>query len=261
MYVDSRNEIVCTHDKRYLMDSTMIGDTRNDNLTSPGVSKFDETGKHLWTIEIGNSINNEWSGLWESIVESHEKDGYVIVGSESYMSVTRDTLLTDAVIAKISVDGDSLWMRRYSYEREGAIALDNFHDVYPTSDGGYVAAGGSNGSDRGPHPFLYSIIMKVDSEGLLDTTTSHILTVENSEDIILYPNPTDGPLYIQQQGNKFYKVHIIDPEGKIIGKTLLKANDHTMILSDATFSQSGMYVLQFYNQERLEHIKKVMVNR
>ena len=260
MYIDSRNEIVCTHDRRYLIDTTLIGVGPNDDLISPGVSKFDETGKHLWTVEFGNNINNTANrGLWESIIESQEKDGYVIVGAESYLSETKDTLYSDAAIAKISLDGDSIWMHRYSYEREGTVATDIFHDVYPTSDGGYVAVGGSNGSDMGPNPFLYSIIMKLDSEGRLDTTSSTIVTVDKEAAINVYPNPTVGPVYIQQEGNLSYNIQLIDPSGKVLKEFQLRSHDHTVVLDEAHFSQPGVFYLRVRNENGGVVMRKFVV--
>ncbi len=266
MCIDSRNEIVCTHEKRALIDTTLqVSDPNNDNLLIPGMMKFDEEGKHLWTVDIGNNINNtSFYGTWEAVIESQEKDGYIIAGSESYLSERRDTLLASAALAKVSLDGDSLWMRRYSYEREGAVAADEFNDVYPTSDGGYIAVGRSSGyrTVGVDSPSLYSIILKVDSEGRLDTATTSVITVDEQEDsILIFPNPSSGRVCIQQEGQEFYNAELLSPSGQLIKKFELLADNHHVILSSDTFSESGMYLLRLRNKQGEIKAKKIVVER
>lgn len=266
MCIDSRNEIVCTHEKRALIDTTLqVSDPNNDNLLIPGMMKFDEEGKHLWTVDIGNNINNtSFYGTWEAVIESQEKDGYIIAGSESYLSERRDTLLASAALAKVSLDGDSLWMRRYSYEREGAVAADEFNDVYPTSDGGYIAVGRSSGyrTVGVDSPSLYSIFLKVDSEGRLDTSTTSVITVDNTEEsILVYPNPSSGRVCIQQKGNIYYSAELLSPSGQSVRRFELLADNHHVILSSDTFSESGMYLLRLRNKQGKLKVKKIVVER
>ena len=262
MFIDSNNEIVCTHHRRFLIDTSLIGIGPNDDWSKPGVMKFDETGKHLWTVELGNSINNFYgNGVWNSIIESNEKDGYIIVGSESYQTESRDTILADAAIAKVSYDGDSLWMRRYSYEREGNVARDILNDVYPTSDGGYITAGKSDGADYDPHPIIYTILMKLDSEGRLDTSTSNIVTIDHSDDLIIYPNPTAGPVYLTQQGNNTYDLLLLNTAGQKIRSFRLDGRDHTLIVDPAYFAIDGIYYLRITDQTGHSTVKQIVVGR
>ena len=264
MFIDSNNEIVCTHDRRYLIDTSLVGNLPNDDYKRPGVVKFDETGNHLWTIEIGNSINNvNRFGVWNSIIESTDKDGYIIVGGESYQNETGDTLRSDAVIAKISYEGDSLWMRRYSYDRDGSITWDIFKDVHPTSDDGYIAAGWSNGINVDPNPFSYSILMKFDSEGLLDTSQlDNVVSLSAQSDIAVYPNPSDGPIYVSNENvNSGYDIKLISPLGQVLYDFKLKSGYHTIVLDPRHFKSSGVYFLRMKDEAGSISSRQIVISK
>ena len=255
MTIDHLDNIVCTGSKQLPTETTL------DQLNVQGLVKFDPEGNHLWTTFIGNSINNEsgW-GKWHSVVESSQKDGYIIAGSESYQDLEQDTFMAKAAIAKVSYEGDSLWMHSYSY-RQGTKLIERFNDVIATSDGGYLAVGA--GTDFSIEvvdlPATQSILLKVNKDGLLDTTTSAaIIPIDKDDPINIFPNPTQGPLYLTQTLNQKLYISIYNQSGQKVDNYTSDHAQHTIVMNVADYP-SGIYTLIADNKKGKRFTRRFVV--
>ena len=233
-----------------------------DNIVVPGagvidgsfhqlVAKLDPQGKLIWKKKLDYNHNNrDLTGQWRSIVETHEKDGYIIAGSESYQSTQADTFIVKAALAKLSSDGNEEWYRTYRY-RSGLRASDGFYDIEPTSDGGYVAVGGSpvfGYPTEEELPWVQSIIMKVDAEGRLDKTSAAQIVLDKQASMTVYPNPSSDILYLTQDSNQELQITIYDNAGKVMDRFSSEHSDNTTILSVANYP-SGMYKIVSRSRE------------
>jgi hypothetical protein len=257
MAIDSEDNIVVTGAKRSPGGGTVSG------LNLQGVVKFDREGRYLWTSYISNSINNVsgW-GKWHSIVESHDRDGYVLAGSESYQTEAQDTMVSKAAIAKISRDGDSLWMHTFSY-REGLLLREEFHDIATTSDGGYIVVGTSANFEPFDEillPWVRTIVLKVDKDGLLDTTLVSVLDISSEENnLSIYPNPVIGDhLYITQSLDQDLRITVYNTQGQLVDNYRSDNAQHTIILDVAAYDP-GMYIVTATNDKGDKYSRKFVV--
>jgi len=227
-----------------------------DNILIPGaglidgeysqlVVKLDSLGKTIWKEKLDYNHNNfSLAGQWRSVTEAHEKDGYIIAGSESYQDDEGgiDTFIVKAAIAKLSLDGDSVWYRTYSY-RSGLRVSDAFYDIEPTSDGGYIAVGRSpilGIPTEEELPWVQSIIMKVDAEGRLDSLSKNHIALDKRESISVYPNPVDELLYLTQSSVDKLHISIYNNEGRLIESCNSENSSHTIIVDVGNYPR-GIY--------------------
>jgi len=180
--------------------------------------------------------------------ESHEKDGYILAGSEAYQNdlVASDTLIVKAAIAKVDTAGNELWYRTYTF-RTGPKVSDIFDDFELTSDGGYIFAGNSadftviiDGDDYERLPWIKSIILKTDSEGRIDMDGTTNISITSQESITVYPNPVVDRLSITQDIGESLDVLIYDMSGNLMDEFQSSGKDHTIVMDVHDYS-SGSY--------------------
>lgn len=217
----------------------------------PSVTKFDPLGNHLWTRRLGNSLYNKSAeGRWHSIIESKEKDGYILVGSEAREPRwSYDSLVVKAAIAKISYEGDSIWYRTYSY-REGLHRVDKLYDVILSTDGNYIAAGRSRtfSNEESELPWIQSLLLKTDSKGIYLKEGVSSIEIDTDLDINVYPNPVTGPLYITQESDIILQVKLVSSAGIEIDAFTIDGSTHTHVL-DTSHYEEGLYYLLVSNAE------------
>jgi len=254
MLIDDDDNIVITGNHLELIDtpSSLI-----HYLNTPSIAKFDDEGHHLWTTRLGNNVYNILGkGLWKSVVESAEKDGYVVVGGESYQpDYYSDTLITSAAIAKLSNNGDSLWMRRFNW-RTGVEIEDRFNDVVATSDGGYLVCGQSvNRNPQGDAdlPWIKSILIKLDRDGLLDTSTVSAIQLNKEGGLDVYPNPTNDYLYLTQNSEDQLQVKIIASDGRLVDQFMSFDLSHTQVLDVSSYDSGLYFIYAICNNKRYVH--------
>ncbi len=247
MCIDQFDNILCTG-----IELDKISEDLTINY--PTISRFDSSGNHIWTKRIGNNTNNiDGWGRWKNVIESQEKDGYIIVGSESSQNDDiADTLIATASIAKISYDGDSIWKKTFSYRHSHRI-VEQFNDVIATSDEGYLAVGQSLYFDATDNdlPWARSILLKINKDGELDTAGVSTSFLIEHPSLKIFPNPTNGILYIKQSEDKLMNIEIFNVKGEIIKQYKSFNNGHT-ILFETNNLYSGMYFIK--GTDSLGHI-------
>ncbi len=93
--------------------------------------KTNANGDTSWTRKYGGSVNDGASGVCQC-----SDGGYVIVGAATSGAVG----IEDLLIVKTNANGDALWTKMY-----GWAYSDGGKSVQPTSDGGYIIGGMTNG--------------------------------------------------------------------------------------------------------------------
>lgn len=244
MVIDQEDNIVVTGNGYLIVDTPS---SLTDYHITPLVVKYNSLGNHLWTSMIGHSVNNFYAfGVWKSVIESSEKDGYVVVGGESFQpEYLSDTLIVTAAIAKLSPEGDSLWMRRYSW-RTGDEVRDKFTDVVATSDGGYVVVGESAYIDPQTEedmPWIKAIIIKVDKDGLLDTSSVSTIQLDEVSQTRIFPNPATDYLYLINESTELLQVSILSMDGRVMETFTSPDHTYTQVI-DLSRYPSGSYVIR-----------------
>ena len=160
--------------------------------------KFDEAGELLWNKQYGF---NQWCHFIKMIKSNNSN--LVFAGYEldySFQEPDRKY----GVIASTTAEGDSLWLRKYYMEPQGAD-VDQFNYVLQTPDGGYLAVGDTYGQ---PEDSTYQNIwvIKTDSLGCLEPDCDGLMTSTPERptthlSVQLYPNPSSNRVTIQLEGH------------------------------------------------------------
>jgi hypothetical protein len=151
----------------------------------------------VWEQTMFSGNSND-ATQFHKIVKALDGSGYIAAGSATYEPGT-----FGGALAKVSPDGDSLWLRHYKY----VTTKPSFHYIYdlePTPDGGYVMVGEArpyNGYDTlYPPPIQQGWILKVDEWGCLAPGCQLDVGVEEPPAPVatlkVYPNPASGEFYV-----------------------------------------------------------------
>ena len=188
----------------------------------PRLEKLTARGEFLWSRTMGNHAHGEWqdASRWTNIIESHEKDGYILAGSdfERFTGVEHDTTNMYATLAKFSKNGDSLWYRKFSSISDTFSSYHKFWDMIKTSDGGYCAVGYANYADNRVDSILTNtLIVKTDKDGLVyPDTSTHTQFLSEKLNILIYPNPAQNQVIIDNRDNVQYEFTICDLTGSVL---------------------------------------------
>ncbi|MCS7213657.1 MAG: putative metal-binding motif-containing protein [Candidatus Calescibacterium sp.] len=132
--------------------------TADDGLVVVGSTQISDSSGDMYILRFNSNLNLSWSKTLGALNTSddaraviQDSDGnFVIVGTYSPL------LNRDAVVAKISSSGTTLWIRRIDYTTD-----DAGRGVVQTSDGGYLVLVRSNVASTS-HDV---ILVKLDSNG------------------------------------------------------------------------------------------------
>jgi hypothetical protein len=134
------NSVQQTSDGGYILAGAGSGDA--------WLIKTDSDGNKIWDKTFGGS-NDDWAHL----VQLTSDGGYILGGrKEAHGSASGD-----AWIVKTDAEGSELWERTF-----GGSDKDMINSVQPTSDGGYILAGGTSSYGAGGYDLW---MIKTDAEG------------------------------------------------------------------------------------------------
>ncbi len=256
LFVDSQGNIVVIG-SHY----DFFGSFTNFNCY-PSIGKFNASGEVEWYRSLGNNIeNNSQYGSWESVIESKEKDGYILVGGQIDETEFQDSLLGRAAIAKVSYEGDSLWMKTYSFRTPREDTRDVFTDVILSSDGYYVACGASYQRVFHPEddPWIQSLIVKMDADGIYDPEGTSIINLsESNNEINIFPNPTSSRLYLTQSTSRKLRGKVMNQNGVVVEEFISPGIHHTHILDVSNFV-SGAYHIIASDESGRSHVRKFII--
>ena len=167
-FILDNKELIISFSRREIGGS---GGSTGVTGSEPRIVKLNKSTGVEWDKPFGQRIGTyHHSNSYNSILKAHELDGYILGG----VIVNNDSLFHRcASIGKVSLEGDSIWHRRYSYTSEWNA--NNFlRDLEYTCDGGYVGIGGhvygKTDSIYEGNTFRKTLFLKTDREGLIDGT-------------------------------------------------------------------------------------------
>jgi len=208
-------------------------------------------------------IDSYFNIIWESQYPLAPELGYMSSIKEnpdgSFISVgggKKENGEDEGILVKLDAQGQLLWQRHYQH------ALDPFYvnylyDVVATSDGGYVAGGGTLPVPQGQQIWL----LKVDSMGCLvpgcDTLVSVFELDKNTAGFEIFPNPASENLnvyfeHVEPNPEGIFTVY--DLQGRALHSFAATTSGVTYIVSVVDLP-AGMYVLE-YSDSRARVSKK-----
>ena len=183
-------------------DTTAINSVQQTNdggYILAGYKNNSPNRNDYWIAKLNNNADIEWEKTYggSSIDEAQSiqqttDGGYIVAGSTFSHDgdVTNNNGGNDAWILKLTTNGDIEWQKTY-----GGSADDYLNSIKQTTDGGYIAVGGSN-SNNGDIPnnqgYTDAWIIKIDTNGNIEWSKT------------FGGNASDGLVDIQQTTNGGY---------------------------------------------------------
>ena len=216
--------------------------------TVPYVAKLDTVaGSLFWEREYGESL---FGTLFFAAKECPNTD--IIACGVTYAGGYEQGLLLRA-----ASNGDSLWMRTYSYSDPVIDSCrGRFWDVLPTTDGGFIASGFANGPFNAGYPPGYSQdawVVKVDSMGCIVPGCDGVGIFEQvtnlSRALKLYPNPVsvnsqvtaELTLPTSVQINAPLRLVLTSMQGQLVKELALPPQHDQRVVLDLGGLAAGLY--------------------
>lgn len=246
----------------------------NSLSTDGDVTCADTTGQKLWLVRIAADGEIIWdrcpAGLptnsFRAIANAHN-GGWIVAGSTWSDGGTNCGLgQTDAWLAHIGVDGQTLWSRCY-----GGTLADGAGDIATTGDGGYIVVGSTRSNDGDltgvnpywvpPLPSSTGWVLKLDAVGEIqwqhcyggsanDGFSSVVEAADGSFWLVGHTRSNDGDV-TGNHGEEDGWVIRLDSNGEFLGQRCvggsaeertpglaLLPNGHALIAGD-TYSMDG----------------------
>lgn len=260
------NSVSFTNSGNIQMDSMYVagnltnaasGKITGDSLTNATGVTFTNYGRvnSTWSLNNGNFINNNYHG------------GYAFTNNGVYNN--NDSLILTS----------SKWNKARFYNNTGGKVrlTKNFHNYTPGNTAAYINSGNVTVLDswyntdtvRGPASGYFSVAdtsansgrmlgnftfcdltppvtpIKVDfNSGVVAGTIVWCVTgIKENElvEISLYPNPSNGTIYLKSSGNADYKISVTDVTGKIVHEQKI----NSQLVYEINLNQSnGLYFLR-----------------
>ena len=174
----------------------------------------DTNGTSIWKKAFGGTISDAIFSATETT-----DGGFICTGYSSSYSPG-----LDLVVLKTDSSGNLLWVHPY-----GSNGIDIGYDIIPSIYGGFLIAGTTSPEDGDFY------LLHLDTGGLISTIPEY-----TSSQIIIYPNPSTGIVYMQMPDNSFEnQIEIFD----LCGKLVIKKSSHSpTIRIDLTNHANGLYL-------------------
>jgi len=205
----------------------------NFNESRPVIEKINSDGEIIWRSYIGGNLwDDSFTSFWNRIQISNEGDGYIFAGTNKEL-VGIDSFQFLGVIGKLSLDGDSLWYKRFTLVEDEEIRAHSIFDLEKSIDG-YVAVGRIvyKFVDQSRPP-LQSYFIKIDNDGNINSdTTSANEIFENSLSlkIKIYPNPVSDYFYIEQTDISNINYQLLDSQGRLVKQFKAESPNQVLIV-------------------------------
>ena len=173
--------------------------TTDGNYILAGTKHNDLNSRDYWIAKLNSNADIEWEKTYggsrtdeAKSIQQTTDGGYIVAGSTFSHDgdVTNNNGGNDAWILKLTTNGDIEWQKTY-----GGSADDYLNSIKQTTDGGYIAVGGSN-SNNGDIPnnqgYTDAWIIKIDTNGNIEWSKT------------FGGNASDGLVDIQQTTNGGY---------------------------------------------------------
>ncbi|MGB4846505.1 MAG: T9SS type A sorting domain-containing protein [Saprospiraceae bacterium] len=252
LLIDHEGSIVSTNciGRKYVVGNNYFDEWR------PSVYKVDSMGKFLWQRPMGRDFYIDIHYTFNCLIPSNLGDGFIAAGAQTNFSDSiyysgsnynekGENLRFEALISKVSNDGDSLWSRWY-YKSDFLFSISEFHDIIPHPEGGYLLSGEANKEPLSPGKTeIYTWLLYVDEYGCAVPGCQNIVKTDDPmlpDPIRLYPNPASDVLYVYQQENEMMQYMISDLQGRMIAKFTCSQGSSTVV-TEVNSYPPGEYIL------------------
>ncbi len=166
------------------------------------------------------------------------------VGAYQFPSYNPIGLNTNGVILKANANGDSLWM--HTYGNHGVGKVETFHDIQPTSDGGFIICGAPHYADP-----CHSWVVKTDSigqgAGMYPVGFDEFLLQEDLT-LKVYPNPAKNNIRFDKAYEEMYEVLVFNTLGQMIMHLKDYENNTSASIENL---HSGLYTFIIRKEEKI----------
>ena len=200
------------------------------------------------------------------IKHANENDGYVFCGRLQSPNKKNNPIYSDGVFGKVSLSGDSLWLRKYRVFSDSSNLVGYFYELQKAPDGGYYLSGSTLGGPKLEDNYQGGWLVKVDRYGCLvpgcHLPTSLPVIEEIDVHYKVFPNPVQADLNIfvdDTKGNDL-TIRFCDALGVPLKSIQHRGAATTYILPLQSYA-SGTYIVQFWQEGRLVKGEKVVLAR
>ena len=222
----------------------------------PAIVKLNKHLEYQWSKPLGQHDYSDVYPVFHSLVESHDQDGYIIVGEDfTYSDFGRAS-----IIMKMSSEGDSIWYKTIT--TLASEPNDILQDIIKSSDGNYVSTGlrARTTQNDSIDSVTQLWLIKFDENGdLIDLSTSSDTQLHPNLDIKIFPNPSSDVIYIEQKNISNIKYQLFNAAGQLLIEQLTHQPNHSYIL-DVSQYQDGIYHLHVTDLNSSHtYTKKILV--
>lgn len=224
----------------------------------PLAIKMDTSLNILWQKPIGDPVFFKHNVFYNELVQSHLNDSYLFCGLDG----GRDSISESrGQIAKLSLDGDSIWHRKYSALSDQHKAKTTLNSIARSIDGNYFVCGETSNSNAEQDSIIVKTwMLKIDENGHLvmkDTTNNTILL--KNDNIRIFPNPTSSILFIEHDRVENITYELYDTQGNMVFSSGTTTAYSTYIL-DLSAYPSGLYYLHIIDANSNRKVKRIVVD-
>jgi len=253
--------LLCTSDDGNIMaasryDTDSIHETLY--LSKIQLAKIDNSGNIIWNYLYGDkhyylNVRN---------IRPADNNGVIISGSLWHPSPNEMGFLL-----RVDSLGSELWYRQYSILND-QNSLNHLYDAIPTSDGGFLGAGGCLpvGSDTGTQD---AWVIKVDSLGCTSPTDCWVgqeevvwVKTETGNQIKIFPNPAQTWFTVEIGKNKEpddeFIVEIFDLFGRLTKEVEIPNGQNNIRLYVSDWNR-GMYLVRVKNRNSVLGSGKLVI--
>jgi hypothetical protein len=228
--------------------------------------RYSSSGTELWRREDIISADSELRAANFTNGFQQPDGSYILCGS---IRNTQLNLFDKGMLYKFDQNGNEIWSRFYSHYSGLPVGYpQSFKDVKPTSDGGFILTGETNGPSP-PNPMRLWLV-KLDSMGCL-VPGCHTVGVEEFESQLqsalhISPNPANEQFTVDLALPEGYRLEgtvqllLLDTQGKEVSRqTLGSTTGHVRTSVDVGALPTGLYYVHLRDDVKWLAGGKVMV--
>ncbi len=262
IYDDGYSQVVLSQDGNYLIGSTYAVSQPHPDYPDHKIwlKKTDTSGNIIWERKYSDTVFMGWC----SAVEELENGDIIVSGTGAFA----DGFGNYGWILKADENGDSLWMRRYSYY---PTFENHLNDMRITSDNGLIITGMAFGEPDWEQSIW---IQKLDSIGCdssgCDTTVGIVQLFppfSGSAGISIYPNPASDRINFvlrQISLSTFYasnrELEIFNLFGEKMAGLKISVFQETYSFDVSSFPP-GFYIAVIREKQKVTWCGRFMVDR
>lgn len=224
------------------------------------VIKLDMRGNVQWQKSIGGSSTDEGYSITTTVAGGYVLSGRTSSNDGDFTGMNKD--LYDIFIIKLDPRGDVQWSKTF-----GGSAWDEGYSVSRTPHGGFVLTGLTSSDDGdfdGMNIGSYDVfVIKLDSNGIINSTTSVTDAPISSSTLNVYPNPLSSGSNITYTIDQPSQVRIelvssIGDAVLLMADKQEQAGTHQLSINTSTLP-SGIYTVRMTHSGGVAYINVVVL--